>query len=59
MMGLKLNFSRESKLSSTKLFEKYFGKNTAAVDLKHPNIVKFFDAIEKECKEEDKKRRVK
>jgi len=40
-------------MSSHKLFKKYFG-NQIAVDLKHPNMEKFFDELNEECMQEDK-----
>lgn len=36
-------------MSSTKLFKKHFGDQSASVDLKHPNIDKFFNELNEEC----------
>ena len=43
-------------MSSTKLFRKHFGNQSAAVDLKHPNMVKFFNELSEECLLEDKQK---
>lgn len=40
-------------MSTTELFKKHFG-NTAAVDMKHPNMESFFEELNAECLEEDK-----
>lgn len=40
-------------MSSTELFRKHFGEESAIVDLKHPNIENFFDELNKECLKED------
>ena len=40
-------------MSTTELFKKHFG-NTAAVDMKHPNMESFFEELNTECLEEDK-----
>lgn len=43
-------------MSSTQLFRKHFGEQYASVDLKHPNIEKFFSELNEECLLEDKQR---
>ena len=40
-------------MSTHDLFKKHFG-NTAAVDMKHPNMESFFEELNAECLEEDK-----
>ena len=41
-------------MSSTELFRKHFGEESATVDLKHPNMEAFFKELNQECLEEDK-----
>ena len=41
-------------MSSTELFRKHFGEKSASVDLKHPNMEKFFEELNQECINEDK-----
>ena len=41
-------------MSSTELFKKHFGEESASVDLKHPNMEAFFEELNQECLEEDK-----
>lgn len=41
-------------MSSTELFRKHFGEESAAVGLKHPNMEAFFEELNQECLEEDK-----
>jgi len=43
-------------MSSTELFKKHFGDQSASVDLKHPNTEKFFSELNYECLLEDKQR---
>ncbi len=43
-------------MSSTELFRKHFGDQSASVDLKHPNTEKFFSELNEECLLEDKQR---
>lgn len=43
------------KLTTTDLFKKHFG-NVPAVNLSHPNIENFFEELNTECLNEDKKR---
>lgn len=38
------------------LFRKHFGEKSASVDLNHPNMEKFFDELNQECINEDKKK---
>lgn len=40
-------------MSSTTLFRKHFGEQSASVDLKHPNIEAFFNDLNEECLNED------
>ena len=40
-------------MSSTELFRKHFGSDSASVGLKHPNIESFFNELNEECKLED------
>lgn len=40
-------------MSSTELFKKHFGINSASVDLKHPNMESFFEELNQECLKED------
>jgi hypothetical protein len=42
-------------MSSHELFQKHFG-DTAAVDMKHPNIEAFFEELNAECLAEDNQR---
>ena len=35
-------------MSSTELFKKHFGDQSASVDLKHPNMEKFFSELNEE-----------
>lgn len=41
-------------MSSTELFRKHFGSDSASVGLKHPNIESFFNELNEECLEEDR-----
>ncbi len=41
-------------MSTTELFKKHFGEESASVDLKHPNVEAFFEELNQECLEEDK-----
>ena len=41
-------------MSSTELFRKHFGEESAVVDLKHKNMEAFFEELNQECLEEDK-----
>jgi hypothetical protein len=43
-------------MSSTELFRKHFGDQSASVDLKHPNMEKFFSELNEECLLEDKQK---
>ena len=43
-------------MSSTELFKKHFGEQSASVDLKHPNMEKFFSELNEECLSEDKQK---
>ena len=43
-------------MSITELFRKYFGDQSASVDLKHPNIEKFFNELNEKCLLEDKQK---
>lgn len=45
-----------NNMSSTKLFRKHFGDQSPAVDLKHPNMEKFFSELNVECLLEDKQK---
>ena len=40
-------------MSSTQLFRKHFGEESASVDLKHPNMEAFFNELNKECLREN------
>jgi hypothetical protein len=40
-------------MSTHELFKKHFG-NQVAVDLKHPNMERFFTELNEECLQEDK-----
>ena len=42
-------------MSTHELFQKHFG-NTAAVDMKHPNMESFFEELNAECLAEDKQK---
>jgi hypothetical protein len=42
-------------MSTHKLFKKHFG-DQIAVDLKHPNMEKFFTDLNNECLQEDKEK---
>ena len=42
-----------SKMSSTELFRKHFGEESAAVDLKHQNVEAFFSELNEECLREN------
>lgn len=42
-------------MSTHDLFQKYFG-NTAAVNMKHPNMESFFEELNAECLAEDKQK---
>ena len=42
-------------MSTHELFQKHFG-NTAAVDMKHPNMESFFEELNVECLAEDKQK---
>ena len=43
-------------MSSTELFRKHFGDQSVFVDLKHPNMEKFFSELNEECLLEDKQK---
>ena len=43
-------------MSSTELFRKHFGDQSASVDLKHQNMEKFFNELNEECLFEDKQK---
>ena len=43
-------------MSSTELFRKHFGEQSAAVDLKHPNMEAFFNELNEECLRENEKK---
>lgn len=43
-------------MSSTELFRKHFGDQSASVDLKHQNMEKFFSELNDECLLEDKQK---
>lgn len=45
-------------MSSTELFRKHFGDQSASVDLKHPNMEKFFSELNEECLLEDKQKQL-
>jgi len=40
-------------MSSTELFRKHFGEESAAIDLKHPNMEAFFNDLNEECLREN------
>lgn len=42
-------------MGTHELFQKHFG-NTAAVDMKHPNMESFFEELNAECLAEDKQK---
>ena len=43
-------------MSSTELFRKHFGDQSASVDLKHSNMEMFFNELNEECLLEDKQK---
>jgi hypothetical protein len=43
-------------MSTTKLFEKHFGKDAIVVDVKHPKMEKFLNELNKECLAEDRQK---
>lgn len=40
-------------MSSTELFRKHFGEESASIDLKHPNMEAFFNELNEECLREN------
>lgn len=46
-------------MSSTEIFRKHFGDKSVSVDLRHPNIEKFFNELNEECLLEDKQKNCK
>ena len=46
-------------MSSTELFRKHFGEQSAAVDFKHPNMEAFFNELNEECLRENEKNNMK
>jgi hypothetical protein len=44
-------------MTTTQLFRKHFGDKSASVDLKHPNMEKFFDELNRECLREDENKK--
>jgi hypothetical protein len=40
-------------MTSTELFRKHFGDQSASVDLKHPNMELFFTELNEECLREN------